>query len=391
MPLHHSKMCERENYADEVDRLPSKDRATYCDIFGFIISIISHIVDIGLDCNLAYTYYRSNQMPYFFATVGFIAVPALINTAFSVRMYVLDQSNSANNLTTKFTKRSICWLLVLVFQLAPVLRYFDALFYALKSKEAEKKNDTQNQRRYYELMVKEDSDVALLRVLECFLEAAPQQILQLTIIFYTHGQGINTLTFVHQVLSIGSSFGSMGWSMASYQRLLRVSLKDKGNISILGTIMQFVWHFLVTVSRILCISVIASILPEITILCLFLHWLIMTIWLHLLTTERNFCDSKLGESIFYAIFGFVYIFTHISLNQGRTLYRYVFFYTILFIENTIATFVWYTKADLEVQQSLYYKPIFYLTIFPFLLGLVFMVLYYKCFHPNIGYICTHKY
>lgn len=51
---------------------------------------------------------------------------------------------------------------------------------------------------------------------------------------------------VHQLLSIGSSFVSMAWSMASYQRLLRVALKTKLNITWAGTIVQFMWHFLVT-------------------------------------------------------------------------------------------------------------------------------------------------
>lgn len=31
-------------------------------------------------------------------------------------------------------------------------------------------------------MIHEDSDVALIRIFECFLEAAPQKILQITII-----------------------------------------------------------------------------------------------------------------------------------------------------------------------------------------------------------------
>lgn len=38
----------------------------------------------------------------------------------------------------------------------------------------------------------------------------------------------------------------MAWSMASYQRLLRVALKTKLNITWAGTIVQFMWHFLVT-------------------------------------------------------------------------------------------------------------------------------------------------
>lgn len=172
-------------------------------------------------------------------------------------MDIKNNYNYNNYILHRFTKRRICCIAVLIFQLAPVLRYFDALRYALKSKRAERRKDQENQRKYYELMVKEDSDVALLRVLECFLEAAPQQILQLTIIFYQHGikdmennqDQTDFVSLFHQYLSIGSSFVSMAWSMASYQRLLRVSLKNKHNISWPGTIVQFMWHFLVTGER----------------------------------------------------------------------------------------------------------------------------------------------
>lgn len=44
----------------------------------------------------------------------------------------------------------------------------------------------EEQERYYKLMLKEDADVALLRVFECFLESAPQQILQISYLLKTH-------------------------------------------------------------------------------------------------------------------------------------------------------------------------------------------------------------
>ncbi|CAH2207676.1 jg12097, partial [Pararge aegeria aegeria] len=58
----------------------------------------------------------------------------------------------------------------------------------MKSRRAARKQDTDAQRRYYGLMLKEDSDAALLRVFECFLEAAPQQVLQTTLLLrqYDH-------------------------------------------------------------------------------------------------------------------------------------------------------------------------------------------------------------
>ncbi|XP_065171333.1 XK-related protein 6-like [Atheta coriaria] len=385
--IYQSKMCEPEAI-DQVDRLPSRDRVTDLDIAGFVISIVSHLVDLVFDLNLAYRYYHNNEIPYFCTTLGFILIPAIVNTAFSIRMYYLDQGKANRSLTNRLSKRGFCCLLILVFQLAPVLRYFDALQYALKSRKAQKNKNIEDQRKYYKLMVQEDSDVALLRVLECFLEAAPQQILQLSIIFHTHGQGIsNTFTFIHQLLSIGSSFVSMAWSMASYQRLLRVSLTNKNNITWAGTIMQFMWHFLVTVSRIMCISVVASIYPEYTVLALFIHWMFMVIWLLYSTHDLNFCNNnRIYDFLFYTIFGTVYIFTHVSLSDGRTFWKYVFFYLTLCVENIICMIVWIVKADDTVKETLYYLPIVYINFISFFVGILFMIIYYKIFHPSTGYV-----
>lgn len=54
------------------------------------------------------------------------------------------------------------------------------------------------------------------------------------------------IVVIHQVASIVSSLGSMGWAMASYHRSIRLAQQDKLNIGITGTILQFLWHFCTT-------------------------------------------------------------------------------------------------------------------------------------------------
>jgi hypothetical protein len=71
---------------DDVDFVPNNAHVTNFDILVLTVSIISHIIDIGLDINLAYRYFHSGRREYFIITVIFILFPALVNTVISVRM-----------------------------------------------------------------------------------------------------------------------------------------------------------------------------------------------------------------------------------------------------------------------------------------------------------------
>lgn len=72
-----------------------------------------------------------------------------------------------------------------------IFRYVDVLKYALKSRSAARKGNYDDQKKYYSLMAKEDSYVSLLRIFECFLEAVPQEILQICIVLVEKQQGLS--------------------------------------------------------------------------------------------------------------------------------------------------------------------------------------------------------
>ncbi|XP_049841756.1 XK-related protein 7-like [Schistocerca gregaria] len=378
--------CRPATRLDDTDYVPKTSRITYRDILSPIISIISHTADVALDANLAYSYYASAEYVYFKLTLLFILFPALVNTVISTRMYVADEDNMT--LTKIATKRWLLRMFVLFFQIAPILRHCDVLMYALQSWKAEKDKDFINQRKYYELMVKEDSDAALLRLFECFLEAAPQQVLQATIIL-TRTKAVSTFTYYSQLASFGSSILSMGWSMASYQRVIRFAQQDKENITWKGTVMQFLWHFMVTVSRILSISVASAMFPAETAVACGVHWLIMTGWLSL-WERTNFCSSRkfsvakqqAAEILFCSVLGLVYIFTYVTPKDGRNRTRYTIYYMVCFAENVLAVTAWAT-ADTVMQEKWYFYPLLIGCIVPFVIGIGFMLLYYLCFHPRL--------
>ncbi|XP_076766728.1 XK-related protein 6 [Xylocopa sonorina] len=387
---------------DDVDVPLKNPHVTYLDIFFLISSIVMHIVDMAIDINLAIRYLLSNKITYFAWTTIFIFLPSFVNVLISRKMQCQDDKENATSSLCKSkcihamsTKKSYC-LIVVLFQLAPVLRYYQTLKYALNAYKSEKRGDRTNQRKYYLQMVKEDQDVALLRVFECFLEAAPQQILQLTILLKHYHNDIN-IEFIHQVASILSSLGSMGWAMASYHRSIRLAQQDKLNIDITGTVLQFVWHFCTTVSRILSLSVVASIWPLYTAIGCIIHWISMTTWI--IIDSRGvleFCRDpnhaphyppKIKERIYSMLFsvviGVVQVFIYFNVVDGSTFLKHVFFYIICFLENITATVFWIYASSNEVKNSWYYNIFIVLCIIPFLLGITAMIVYYSVFHPSL--------
>lgn len=80
------KMLPNGPAVDELDRVPSNIHISDLDIIAFVVSIISHLVDVGIDINIAVRYYINGEVSAFFWTIGFILFPAFVNTAVSIKM-----------------------------------------------------------------------------------------------------------------------------------------------------------------------------------------------------------------------------------------------------------------------------------------------------------------
>ncbi|XP_076628451.1 XK-related protein 6 [Colletes latitarsis] len=387
---------------NDVDAPLKNPSISYLDIFFLGSSILMHVIDMAIDMNLAIRYLLAGKTTYFAWTITFIFLPSLINVIISRKMILQDEEASTTSNRSQYkcihvmlTKKLFC-IVVVAFQLTPVLRYYQTLKYALKAYKFQKLDDRNAQRRYYLKMCKEDQDVALLRVFECFLEAAPQQILQLTILLKNYHNNLN-FEFIHQVASILSSLGSMGWVMASYHRSIRLAQQDKLNIGITGTILQFLWHFCTTVSRILSLSVIASVWPIYTAIGCFCHWISMTTWIiidshGILEFCKDYnhaphCPPKVKERVYSILFslviGVVHVFIYLNAVDGSTFLKHVTFYIICFIENIIASVFWIYTSSSEVKNAWYFNVLIILCIIPFLLGVTAMIVYYSVFHPSL--------
>jgi hypothetical protein len=106
-------------------------------------------------------------------------------------------------------------------------------------------------------------------------------------------------------------------------------------------------------------------------------------WLSMLD-RTNFCTSSpggatrkehAGEILFAATLSLVYIFTYITPSEGRTRARYSVYYLVCFTENLVSAVTWASKASPEVQNTWYFLPLLIFSIVPFIVGIVFMILY----------------
>ena len=142
---------------DETDALPESLRYNWFDLMCTLISVVTYLADLTMDCVIAYYFYHLSSAHgihhywYFGLTVFFIVMPSLTMTGFSFRWYLMDSDNP--QLPRVSIWRWLLRLIVLVLQVlfispntdisaisfeqvAPVLRYFDSMRYGILSRVA---------------------------------------------------------------------------------------------------------------------------------------------------------------------------------------------------------------------------------------------------------------
>lgn len=181
-------------------------RVSRWDIASNVISIFFRLFAVLFNVNLAYEYYTRGEFFFFRMTLCFIFIPAFISILMSITLWARNLCNWSFIFIMKTStfqtlrrlkergwcieKEGICQSIVLRHHISlhPAVRvdwstnrycqnnpqhlffrFMQSLIYQVKSLRAEKNKDYERQRHYYKLMVMEESDVSLIRIIECFL------------------------------------------------------------------------------------------------------------------------------------------------------------------------------------------------------------------------------
>nr|XP_020633493.1 XK-related protein 6 [Pogona vitticeps] len=230
----------------------------------------------------------------------------------------------------------------------------------------------EHQRRFYWAMMYEYADVNMLRLLETFLESAPQLVLQLCIMIQKNRA--ETLPCVSSVASLMS----LAWVLASYHKLLRDSRDDKKSMSYRGALIHLFWRLFTISSRVISFALFASIFQLYFGIFVVVHWCAMAFWI--IHGGTDFCMSKWEEILFNMVVGIVYIFCWFNVKEGRTRYRMFAYYTVVLTENAALTLLWYFYRDPDTTDS-YAVPALCCVFLSFAAGIALMLLYYGILHP----------
>ncbi|KAI4872741.1 hypothetical protein NFI96_026980 [Prochilodus magdalenae] len=366
-------------------RPPDGEERLWLDCLWIVLALLVFFWDVGTDVWLAADYYAKRDYLSGGLTLFFVLVPSVLVQILSFRWFVQDYTggglgsveglSSGRRAAAGLSARGRCcrisvWVwqtIVHILQMGQVWRYIRTMYLGIQSRR-----QRENQRRFYWAMMYEYADVNMLRLLETFLESAPQLVLQLCIMIQKNRA--ETL----QCMSAVASLLSLSWVLASYHKLLRDSRDDQKSMSYRGALVHLLWRLFTISSRALSFALFASVFHLYFGIFVVLHWCAMAFWV--IHGGTDFCMSKWEEVLFNMVVGVVYVFCWFNVKEGRTRYRMVAYYSLVLVENTVLTALWYAYRDPATTDS-YAASVLCGVFLCFASGVACMILYYGVLHP----------
>ncbi|XP_034277197.1 XK-related protein 6 [Pantherophis guttatus] len=372
----------------------------WLDCLWIVLALLVLLGDVGTDLWLALDHYGRRDYLWCGLTLAFVLLPSVLVQILSFRWFVQDYTGGGLGAVQGLTSRGppmmgsvgggrragpghhaappgaqrLCRLSVWIWQtvihllqMGQVWRYIRTMYLGIQSQRQK-----EHQRRFYWAMMYEYADVNMLRLLETFLESAPQLVLQLCIMIQKNRA--EALPCVSSVASLMS----LAWVLASYHKLLRDSRDDKKSMSYRGALIHLFWRLFTISSRVISFALFASIFQLYFGIFVVVHWCAMAFWI--IHGGTDFCMSKWEEILFNMVVGIVYIFCWFNVKEGRTRYRMFAYYTIVLTENAALTLLWYCYRDPDTTDS-YAVPALCCVFLSFAAGIALMLLYYGVLHP----------
>uniref|UniRef100_A0AAG5DIJ7 XK-related protein n=1 Tax=Anopheles atroparvus TaxID=41427 RepID=A0AAG5DIJ7_ANOAO len=418
-----------------------------CDVLFNVISLAGYFCDVVFDVVLGYALYERQKFTYFAAVIVIVSFSLVISQIVSIRWYLnkrkirnattstagppLDADGSpasvgSNSLEKKKKKPNslspggnngsggdgtdshepgagssqysrYIVLALHVTQLGVLWRYAK-LFVPVDLRHVKH----------------EVRDLCMLRLVHAFCEAAPMLLLQLYVLvtlqseaqlaslkLKTLGHHLPASTALVQqtnlaeqqqktfrdlnMVSATLSLFSVCWALASFSKNVRLQNVHRLVLTWLGVIFQFLWRLGTVISRVISLTVYASVYSHWVFLVIILHWFSMFLWLispkNVFHGERI---SRLKKTTLGGLIAFVYIFAYINLQEVRHRQKMLTFYVVMFAENCLLVCLWMVGVWPNRPEGWYMVPVSVLCSFA--AGLFFMVVYYRYFHVRrLGY------
>lgn len=132
---------------------------------------------------------------------------------------------------------------------------------------------------------------------------------------------------------------------------------------------MFLWKLCMIFSRVLAIALAFSSIFSVYVgIFCFAHIFLMFLWI--VSMRTKFGEHWFDELLYNLVLGVIFLFCFFSPLDGPTRWRYAFYYTIIFIENSLLLAFWYQFSQPKHWYHAFALAGYYVLFFS---GISFMV------------------
>ncbi|KAK7505616.1 hypothetical protein BaRGS_00002887 [Batillaria attramentaria] len=326
-----------------------------------VISVILYIADVGTDVRLAVMYFVDGEWIYGGLTT------ALVVIAYLVVMFMGWIYYGENRSVPKAWW--CCRIVFLILGLSPVILTVEFLYRGWKSRTC----TGEDEKTKY---TKTATGNSAVRMLEGFLEAAPQLCFQLYVVFRDKPEeDVPAATL--RGFSLLSSWASLAVTALTYYKYMRLEKRKQEKLEISGQICYLLWRVCETGGRVLCIALFASTFEFWVLGVVCLHFALVSTW-KFCTTDNQGCPTPFAV-LRSCLFGYVMVF-YIPFYSNPSRYVFLVYYVIFYGENFLMLGLW--AGMTSDRDAWFYIPGIAVVVVFFFLHVAMQLIFYVFFHPS---------